>query len=294
METFSIPNPESYRREYARLGNALGVPDAQPAAGEVEFLCGIAAQSCVCSGMLSEPEILFAGAIASILRPRLTVEIGTGSGSSAAILARVICLRRAELGESYSGPLLHTIDNKTHCLFNAAKPIGFAIELLAPSLRERIALHPLRDSSDCKQIVNGAGIDFAFVDGNHSHPWPLCDVLHLQELMKAGDWILMHDIDLPAAIGRAIASGQEVDWEPSFGAKHVFDYWPGAKIISGNIGAIRIPDDRRSLGEFVARMRTLPSEVAEGSWTKRWRMIDELMKPPRRRFFANVRLFSAR
>jgi hypothetical protein len=229
--------------------------------------------------MLIEPEILFAGAAASILRPGLTVEIGTASGSSAAILAKVISLRQAELGLKSFGPLLHTIDKNSHCGFDRSRPIGFAIEAIAPTLRDQIALHPMRDSSNCHQIVGGTEIDFAFVDGNHSHPWPLFDVLHLQKLMKNGSWILMHDIDLPSSIDGALASGEKVNFEPRFGAKYVFDYWPGAKIRSDNIGAIGIPGNRRSLGDFVDRLRTLPSEVTEGSWIKRWREIDKLMTP---------------
>lgn len=277
METF-IPDSETYRTEYARLSRALGVLDAQPAPGEVEFLSEIAGQSRACFGMLTEPEIFFAGAVASILRPGLTVEIGTASGSSAAILAKVIFLRRAELGLNSFGPLLHTIDKNSYCGFDHSRPIGFAIETMVPTLRDRIALHPLKDSSNCDEIVGGIEIDFAFVDGNHSHPWPLFDILHLQKLMKDDTWILMHDIDLPGAIDRALASGQEVSFERRFGAKYVFDYWPGAKIESGNIGAIQIPRNRRSLGDFVERMRTLPSEVTEGSWIKRWRAIDQLVK----------------
>ena len=97
--------------------------------------------------------------------------------------------------------------------------------------------------------------------------------------MKDGAWILMHDIDLPASIDRALARGEKIDFERCFGAKYVFDCWPEAKIRSGNIGVIRIPRNRRSLGDFVDRLRTLPSEVTEGSWAKRWRVIDKLSWP---------------
>lgn len=97
--------------------------------------------------------------------------------------------------------------------------------------------------------------------------------------MKRGGWILMHDIDLPDAIGGAIARGEKVDCEPRFGAKYVFDSWPGPKFRSGNIGAIQIPQAGKSLGEFIARMRNLPSEVTKGSWIKQWRVIDELIEP---------------
>ena len=93
----------------------------------------------------------------------------------------------------------------------------------------------------------------------------------------------MHDVDLPGQIERAVAAGQQVDHAPVYGAKHVFDLWPHEKIRAGNIGVIRIPADHSWLGNFVEKLRALPAEVSQGSWRKRWRLIDSLASARRRR-----------
>ena len=137
----------------------------------------------------------------------------------------------------------------------------------------------------CRQLFAAGELTFAFIDGNHRHPWPLVDVLQVQQVMERG-WILMHDIDLPDLIERVAAAGQPVDHAPVYGAKHVFDFWPHEKIRAGNIGAIRIPADRSSLVDFVEKLRALPAEVSQGSWSKHWHLIDSLRRvPSRRRWF---------
>ena len=100
--------------------------------------------------------------------------------------------------------------------------------------------------------------------------------------MKSG-WILLHDIDLPGLIERALAAGQQVAHTPVHGAQHVFDFWPYEKIRSGNIGVIRITANRSLLKDFVERLHVLPVEVSPASWNKRWRQINSLLKAPRRR-----------
>ena len=225
--------------------------------------------------MLAKPEIFFAGAVTSILAPAVAFEIGTASGFSAAILAKTLALRESERGMVGSGPLVHTIDKRVDFVFDPTQPVGFAVDLVAPELRLRIAIHPRQDSSFCASLTKRGELKFAFVDGNHRHPWPLTDVLRIQDLMKDG-WILMHDVDLPAVIETARNAGQGYDLTPVYGAKHVFDFWPGDKIRSGNIGAVKIPRDRRSLGGLVAKLRELPTEVSAGSWAKQWRAIEKL------------------
>ena len=114
---------------------------------------------------------------------------------------------------------------------------------------------------------------FAFVDGNHQHPWPLHDVLQLQRLMPRG-WILLHDIDLPGA-GRARAAESRLP--PSYGAKHVFDFWPERKIAAGNIGAIQVTGGSavvRRIRRQAARAAFGGQEPAAGS--EAWREIDAL------------------
>ncbi len=269
MTTFHLRDAETYRAEYARLADALGVPPVAPAPGEVEFLSEVATPGRFPFGMMPAPDLFFAGAVASLLRPRLTIEIGTASGFSASVLAKVIMLRWQEAGELPTGPIVHTIDLKAEDQRDEVRPVGYAIERVTPELGAQIGVHPLRDSSYVSQLVRGEELTLAFVDGNHQHPWPLHDVMQLQTLMKSG-WILLHDINLPAISGQAYA--------PRFGAKYVFDFWPEEKVGAGNIGAIKLPDNRNSLGDFVARLRELPSEVSPNGWKKRWREIDALVK----------------
>ena len=274
METFAL-NRARYASEYARLGAALGVSDVSPAPGELEFLTSITSRDWKQIGMLAAPEVFFAAAVASILAPSFALEIGTASGFSAAIFAKVLALRESERGAPRNGPLVHTIDKRAEFVFDPAQPVGYAIDLVAPELRPRIAVHPRQDSSFCASLTNNGELRFAFVDGNHRHPWPLTDVLRIQDLMRDG-WILMHDVDLPAEIEKARSAGHGYDVTAVYGAKHVFDFWPGDKIRAGNIGAVRIPRDRRSLGELVAKLRELPAEVNPDRWTKQWRAIEAL------------------
>lgn len=283
LASFEITSLQNYREEYPRLAAALGRGGAAPAPGELEFLEKISGTDSRNLGMLPPADMFFAAALTSILAPSMAIEIGTASGFSAAILAKVIALRQAEKGTFAPGPFLHTIDYKDRFVVDPAQPVGFAIQRIAPELRDKIAIHPMQDSSLCERLVRQGELSFAFVDGNHQHPWPLLDLLRLQKLMTSG-WILLHDIDLPEMVVRARAEGQTVAFTGSVGAKHVFDFWPGEKIQAGNIGAVKIPGDRESLGKLVRKLRTLPSEVSPGSGKKRWREIDALEKSlaPRR------------
>ena len=279
MKDSPFSHADRYVCDYGRLAEALGFSGTVPAPGESKFLQMVTEPGRFNFGMLAVPDVLFAAAVTSILRPEFALEIGTASGSSAAVIAKMIALREAQIGCSRSGPLVHTIDKKAEYVFDKTKPVGFGIDFIAPELRDRIAIHPLRDSSHCREIVEGGELRLGFIDGNHQHPWPLVDLLHVAQVMKGG-WILLHDIDLPAVIERAVAAGQQVDDAHGSGAKYVFDCWPDQKIAAGNIGAIRVSPNRDSLGRFLARLRELPSEVSPGSWSKRWRAIDALIKPP--------------
>ncbi len=269
MTTFHLRDADTYRAEYGRMADALGMPRVAPAPGEVKFLSEVTTPGRFPFGMMPAPDLFFAGAVASLLRPRLAIEIGTASGFSAAVLAKVIALRWEEAGELPVGPILHTIDLKAEDQRDDVRPVGYAIERVTPELGAQIGVHPLRDSTYARELVRGDELTLAFVDGNHQHPWPLHDVMQLQSLMKNG-WILLHDINLPAISGQAYA--------PRFGAQYVFDSWPAEKVGAGNIGAIKLPGDRRLLGGFVARLRELPSEVSPNGWKKRWREIDALMR----------------
>jgi hypothetical protein len=276
VTTFELSDIETYRLEYGRLGAALGVTGATPAPGEIEFLNHVATPGRFPFGMLSPPDLLFAGAVASILRPAFMIEIGTASGFSAAVLAKTISLRLEEQGCIVAAPIVHTIDKNTQYPVDPNQPMGFAIDLVSPGMRDLVAVHTLRDSSYCAQLVEQGDLTFAFVDGNHQHPWPLVDVLRIHRVMRAG-WILLHDIDLPGLIERALASGQQINHPPGAGAKHVFDFWPSEKIRAGNIGAIKFCEDRGGLQKLVAKLRELRSQVSAGSATRRWRDIDALL-----------------
>ena len=282
MQSFDLPNLDRYCADYSQLSEALGLAEAKPAPGEVEFLRVVTTPHYFDFGMLSPPEIFFAAGVTSILSPRMALEIGTASGFSAAIIAKMMALRLEESGSSNGTTLVHTIDKNATYSFDHSKPIGFGIELMAPELRKRIALHPRCESSRCGDIVRKGETTLGFIDGNHRHPWPLSDLMQLLQVMEKG-WILLHDIDLPGMVERARAAEQAVECEPDSGAKLIFEHWSGRKISSGNIGAIEVPLDLDLLGTFVQKLRAVPSEVGPERALKQWRTIDVLVNSPRRR-----------
>ncbi len=277
MTAFEIRDSGEYSTEYPRLAEALGVHGASPAQDEVEFLTDLTRPNRYAFGMLPPPDTFFAAACTSILNPPVAIEIGTASGFSAAVLAKIMALRREQDGSRLDGILVHTIDYKAQAPDDPTKPVGFGIALIAPELLPHIAVHPLKESSRCHELVPPGELAFAFVDGNHRHPWPLLDVLRVQQVIRDG-WILLHDIDLPGLTERARAAGEQIAHFPGAGAQHVFDFWPGEKVSGGNIGAIKTPKRQPSLRGFVEKLRGLPAEVSPASWSKRWRDIDELLQ----------------
>ena len=80
---------------------------------------------------------------------------------------------------------------------------------------------------------------------------------------------------------RSAERGIRLRCDRVYGAKHVLISDRATRSGLGNIGAVKIPRDRVSLGALAAKLREFPTEVSSGSWTKPWRAIEKL----RARFF---------
>ncbi len=163
--------------------------------------------------------------MASVVKARQALEIGTASGTSSVLLAAVLASNQE--GEALPDVLVETIDRKTECLFDTSKPIGFMVGELVPELVAKVSIHTDRDSFLCRDLFQAGTLDLAFIDGNHQHPWPL---LNLLPLMPPCGWLILHDIYLPAVAVRLGIDGR-------YGAQWLFESWPLAKVSAGNIGA---------------------------------------------------------
>jgi hypothetical protein len=106
---------------------------------------------------------------------------------------------------------------------------------------------------------------FAFVDANHAHPWPLVDVLHLAPVMRPGSWIVLHDIGLAE---RAVEETQSLNGEAANyrvrGAQYLFEFWPYEKVRGvgdcWNVGAVRLPPEGRWNPRALADLAAIPWE----------------------------------
>lgn len=187
------------------------------------------------------------------VHPDRVIEIGTAAGTSAVLLARVI----RECGcASPDHPAVFTYDLHPWCFFDRTRPVGSAIDEAEPDTAAMIARHINTTALDAGEALAGAGIRLAFVDADHRHPAPIVDVLALLPAMAPGGWIVLHDVNLPAAAEHYEQTrGTRVDWK-QHGAKYLFDAWPYDKLVlpmHKNIGAVRLPTDRTISGaDFAA------------------------------------------
>ncbi len=190
-------------------------------------------------GMITVDDARFLHELIVTIRPHVAIELGVASGcSSAAILEAIRACR-----QNSDGVWLHAFDIADRCYFDPSRPTGAAVAELTPWNLPHYKFS-VGDVLLARRLLTGLGAPFAFIDGNHLHPWATADLLGLLPSLAPGAWVALHDIRLPLIEGRQGARGH--------GPRHLFDIWPGKKLQGGsndNIGAIQLPAD---LGEVPA------------------------------------------
>ena len=167
--------------------------------------------------------------LTKVLQPKKVVEIGVASGWSGCLF--IDALSQCRPDAQYLG-----IDcSKTYYL-DASRNTGAAIGELFPVLPIDSQLLLGNMAVDCLEQV-GAGVDLAFIDGDHLHPWALLDLLSLMPVLAPSAHVLMHDLSL---------STFERHRHTNRGPKYLYECWPLAKIHSSQdppmIGAIQMPE----------------------------------------------------
>jgi hypothetical protein len=205
-------------------------------------------------GMITDQDARFLHDLIVEMRPHVAIEVGVASGcSSVAILEAMATYRTdALMGDVW----LHAYDIAERCYFNESKRTGAAVAELTPWHASRYRF-TVGDVVIARQQLAGLEAPFAFIDGNHLHPWASADLLGLLPMMAPAAWIAVHDIRLPLLERRRGARGH--------GPRHLFDTWPGEKRQGGsddNIGAIRLPDDPCQAAQWLERSFRRPWEVA--------------------------------
>jgi predicted O-methyltransferase YrrM len=249
---------EEFETKYVTLAAALGRPGKIPPPGELKFLHVMVDLDDVRHpGGIGSRDYFFLTALVSILAPRRVVEIGTLTGFSAAIIAAAIHRQHGNSG----GITVETIDVRTHCSIDEARPIGFEIPELIPDLASTVRVHTRRESDFAGQLGARDEFGLAFIDADHRHPWPLLDVLRLAPCVRGGGWILLHDIQLGTHGKGLREAGQSLEAGAPYGAEWLFDRWPFRKIRSFHIGAVELPPHKTDLIPFALNLMEEPFEV---------------------------------
>ena len=193
------------------------------------------------AGTISHPDAryLFARVIAALADP--TIEVGTASGVSTAIIATAL-----DVGSSAAprrpAPRLLTYDISPVFYADPSHRTGDAARKMVG--REQLDRVTFREAS-AAALTDEHGSDaigFMFLDANHQHPMPALDLLAALDALQPGAEVALHDINLPRM------RPDFADW----GAKYVFDGLDVEKHIDAdvelpNIGSVIVPDDKADL-----------------------------------------------
>lgn len=196
------------------------------------------------------------------VRPTRVIEVGTASGGSTATILRALHESAIPLTDD-QGPVVRSYDLHPYCFSDRTRPVGSAVGELTPQLAHGVRF-TTGTSLDAGRDLAGFDAQLAFIDAEHRHPWPTIDLLAILPALAPGAWVVLHDIDLPAAAKRyEQAHSTAVDWHHA-GAQWLFKAWPDDSLAgrSGarNIGALALPDHpitrahlRAQLADAIAR-----------------------------------------
>jgi predicted O-methyltransferase YrrM len=176
------------------------------------------------------------------------VEIGTGSGVSAAVSARALHVAQ-QYGRVSHDWRVFSYDNS--CIYptvDPPRPVGSAArDILDPELLSHIEFRHPAISVMLREHHAANELGIVLIDANHSHPWPSLDLLAILPLLRPGATVFLHDINLPDVSPNAL-----------WGARHLFEGVTAEKATGSgdppNIGSIVIPEDKGAIENEVVRV----------------------------------------
>lgn len=262
-ESCEFHSLHDYEDKYRQLAGLLGRSDKTPPPDEIAFLRSIEGYAGR-AGTIHLGDCLFLTAFVSILAPSRAIEIGTLGGFSAAVIAAAIHWQHPNA----KGILVETVDRNTHSLVEPDKPVGFLLGEMFPAFADAIRLHVPADSGTVGGFAGRDEIEFAFVDADHQHPRPLLDLVRLGPCLRAGAWVVFHDVRLGTHTAEK-GDLESLAFGAPFGAEWFFQDWPFRKISGGNIGAVQIPANKSAMVPPALHLMDLPFEVNPGNESRR-------------------------
>ena len=181
-------------------------------------------------GNISESDQPLLIGLTKLLQPRKVVEIGVASGWSGCLF--VDALRSNRQSAEYIG-----IDYSPTFYLDKSRKTGAALGELFPDPDHGVACRLLLGAVAVDVLdAIGPGVDLAFIDGDHHHPWAVLDLLSLLPVLAPSAYVLMHDLNL---------STFERHKHANRGPKYLYEGWPLEKLHSSQkppmIGAIKMP-----------------------------------------------------
>jgi predicted O-methyltransferase YrrM len=198
-------------------------------------------------GSISKPEARFVMTALEMCDARTVVEVGVASGGSTLYML-------AMLNERPGFRRLFAFDLETRYFGDASKPVGYLALDSEFNLDGRLTVEGGAFAPDIGPTIGRASsdlvrpIDFAFIDGDHRHPWAAIDLLFLLPLMREGGIVVFHDINLLFVTGATGASGPMRLFSCPFSSRFIV---PGDR---PNIGAMHVIDREKMIDIAIAAL----------------------------------------
>ena len=180
---------------------------------------------------ISEMDAAFFAGLVIETRPHKLLEIGVASGWGSCVLLRALEAANVRNAE------IHGVDIAERFFYDATYATGQCVGEVMPHWLDRYHLRTGITIGEGAHEI-GVGVDFAFIDAHHMHPWATLDLLAVLPFIKPASWIAMHDLNL---------SRKEDQEHRNRGPKYLFEGWDDDKLHSTQeptmAGAILVPDD---------------------------------------------------
>jgi len=248
----------NYEVSYSRLAQLLDHSGKTPPPDEIAFLDSMAHRQTWYPGAVGPSDFFFLTAFVGIVVPPRVVEIGTSTGFSSVMIAGALARQHRA-----KDAVVDTIDIRQQCFIDETKPTGFEIGQLVPELSPLIRLHVPHDATFLEELARPNELEIVFIDADHRHPRVLLDLLRVAPYVRAGGWVILHDIRLGTIGQQMKAAGQTTPFAMPFGAQWLFERWPFRKIDGGTIGAVQIPNEKSQVVPFALRLMSVPFEIEE-------------------------------